>query len=344
MKNKDARALPAEAQEDMRIKAVRAVRDGMSKAEAARIFGVSRQAIHNWMNQYEEGGHWALKAQRRGRPVGPRRLKALQAAQVVRSIEERCPDQLHLPFYLWTRQAVAGLIRRKFGVELSVWTVGRYLKRWGLTPQKPIRRAFEQNEVEVKRWLEEEYPVIRRRAQREKAEIHWGDEMGVRSDHSAGRSYGRRGQTPVIPGTGKRFGCNMISTVTNRGKLCFMVFVERFVTKVFMKFLHRLVRQIGRKVFLIVDGHPVHKSATVQKWLAQNTDCIKMFLLPTYSPELNPDELLNQDVKSNAVGRRRARNRDDLIANVRGYLRSTQRQPQIVRNYFQKPEVLYAAS
>jgi transposase len=344
MKSKDARTLPAEAQEDLRIKAVKAVCEGMSKSEASRTFGVSRQAIHNWMDRYENDGHWALKAKRRGRPPGPRRLKPLQAAQVVRTIEERCPDQLHLPFYLWTRQAVSDLIRRKFGVEMSVWTVGRYLKRWGLTPQKPIRRAFERDEAAVKRWLEEEYPAIHRRAQREKAEIHWGDEMGVRSDHAAGRSYGRRGQTPVIPGTGKRFGCNMISTITNRGKLCFMVFRERFATKVFMDFLRRLVRQTRQKVFLIVDSHPVHKGSAIQQWIAKNADCIEMFLLPTYSPELNPDELLNNDVKSNAVGRRRAKNREDLIANVRGYLKSTQRQPQIVRNYFQKPEVRYAAS
>ena len=167
--------------------------------------------------------------------------------------------------------------------------------------------------------------------------------MGLRSDHAAGRSYGRRGQTPVIPATGQRFGCNMISTITNRGSLCFMVFRCRFTTPVFLDFLRRLVRQARHKLFLIVDSHPVHKAAKVQSWLARNAKRLRMFLLPTYSPELNPDELLNHDVKSNAVGRRRAQNQKDLIANVRGYLRSTQRQPNIVQNYFQKPEVKYAA-
>lgn len=335
--------MPAEAQEDLRIKAVNAVRLGMSRVEAARTFGVSRQAIRNWLSRYAQGGARGLRARRRGRPPEPGRLKPLQAAQVVRTITERCPDQLHLPFYLWTREAVADLIRRKFGIVLSVWTVGRYLKRWGFTPQKPIRRAFERDPAAVQRWLEEEYPAIRRRAARKKAEIHWGDEMGVRSDHAAGRSYGRRGETPVVPGTGQRFGCNMISTVTNLGRLYFMVFRERFTAPVFIRFLRRLVRQSKRPVFLIVDGHPAHKAAAVQRWLAGHADRIEMFLLPSYSPELNPDELLNQDVKTNAVGRRRARNQADLIMNVRGYLRGTQCQPHIVRSYFQKPEVRYAA-
>lgn len=343
MKSKDARSLPSESQEDLRIKAVNAVRGGMTQVEAAKTFGVSRQAIRNWLDRYEDGGAAGLKARRRGRPAGPIRLKPLQAAQVVRAIEERCPDQLHLPFYLWTRAAVGDLIRRKFGIDLSVWTVGRYLKRWGFTPQKPVRRAFERDDEQVRRWLEDEYPAIHQQAKREKAEIHWGDEMGLRSDHAAGRSYGRRGQTPVIPGTGKRFGCNMISTVTNRGSLCFMVFRSRFTTPVFLDFLRRMVRQAGHKIFLIVDSHPVHKAAKVQSWLDQNAERLRMFLLPTYSPELNPDELLNHDVKSNAVGRRRARNQKELIANVRGYLRSTQRRPDTVRNYFQKPEVKYAA-
>jgi transposase len=343
MKSKDARSLPSESQEDLRIKTVNAVCDGMTQVKAAKTFGVSRQAIRNWLDCYQESGLSGLRARRRGRPPLPSLLKPLQAAQVVRTIEDRCPDQLHLPFYLWTREAVGDLIRRKFGVEMSVWTVGRYLKRWGFTPQKPMRRAFEQDDEQVRRWLKEEYPAIHQQAKREKAEIHWGDEMGLRSDHAAGRSYGRRGQTPVIPGTGKRFGCNMISTITNRGSLCFMVFCCRFTTPVFLDFLRRLVRQASHKVFLIVDSHPVHKAAKVQTWLAQNVGRLRMFLLPTYSPELNPDELLNQDVKSNAVGRRRARDQKDLIANVRGYLRSTQRQPQIVRNYFLKPEVQYAA-
>ena len=220
--------------------------------------------------------------------------------------------------------------------------MGRYLLRWGFTPQKPVRRAYEQNPEAVKSWLEQEYPTLQKQAKEENALIYWGDEMGLRSDHATGRTYGRCGQTPIIPGTGQRFGCNMISAINNRGHLNFMVFKSRFDNHVFLGFIKRMVRQIKRKVFLIVDGHPVHHSTNVKKWIDAHIDQIRLFFLPGYSPELNPDEMLNHDVKSNALGRRRAKNQPELIANTRGYLRSRQRQPRIVKNYFQEEHVCYA--
>jgi transposase len=314
----------------------------MSQVEAVRVFGVGRTSIHNWLDAYRTGGQSALKAHRRG-PKPHSRFAGHQAATIVRMIEDRCPDQLHLPFALWTREAVGQLIDRRFGIHLSVWTVGRYLQHWGFTPQKPLRRAYEQNPAAVRHWLETEYPAIRRRAKAEQAEIHWGDEMGMRSDHQVGTSYGRRGRTPTIPGTGQRFGCNMISAITNRGRLVFMVFKCRFTTPVFVTFLKRLVRHLGRKVFLIVDGHPVHRAAAVKRWLAEHAGQVRVFHLPGYSPKLNPDELLNQDVKSNAVGRQRPQNRQEMVATVRAYLHSTRRRPDIVQNYFLQEDVRYAA-
>lgn len=235
------------------------------------------------------------------------------------------------------------LIEDRVGIRLSVWTVGRYLAQWGFTPQKPARRAFERDPERVRQWLYEEYPAIRLRAKREGAEIYWGDEMGVRSDHVAGRSYGRRGQTPIILGTGQRFGCNMISAITNWGRLNFMVFRERFKDRVFLKFLKRMVRQVPRKVFLIVDGHPVHRAVRVTRWVSAHAKSIELFRLPSYSPDLNPDEMLNQDVKSNAVGRRRAGSPPELLSAVRGFLRGRQRQPDVVSRYFHKDSVRYAA-
>jgi transposase len=314
----------------------------MSQVDAVAAFQVSRASIHNWLRAVEQGGPAALKARKRG-PKPHSRLEGHQAATVVRLIEDRCPDQLHLPFALWTREAVQQLIAQRCGIALSVWTVGRYLAKWGFTPQKPLRRAYEQDPAAVKRWLEERYPAIRRQAKAEKAEIHWGDEMGMRSDHQTGTSYGRRGRTPTIPGTGQRFGCNMISAITNRGHLLFMVFQQRFTSAVFLTFLRRLVRQVEHKAFLIVDGHPAHRSAVVKRWLAGQIARLRVFYLPWYSPKLNPDELLNQDVKSNAVGRRRPTDQREMLANVRAYLRSTQRQPRIVRNFFHEESVRYAA-
>jgi len=342
MKTQDFRALAPQAQEDMRRKAVKAVLAGRTRIEVAEVFGVTREAVGGWIQKHQIGGVSALRAKPRGRPKGGS-LTARQTRQVVRWITDRYPDQLKLPFYLWTREAVAMLIKRKFGVCLSTWTVGRYLAAWGFTPQKPVRRAFEQNRKQVRQWLKKEYPGIRRRAKAEGAVIFWGDEMGLRSDHATGRTFSRRGQTPVIPGTGQRFGCNMISAITNRGRLHFMVFKERFRVNVFLQFLKRLLKNHRRRIVLILDGHPVHRARKVTRWTAANRKRIRIFFLPGYSPELNPDEMLNQDVKSNAVGRKRAGTQEELISTVRGYLKSRQRQPHVVKNYFKEEHVRYAA-
>jgi len=296
------------------------------------------------MRKYREGGEKALCAGRKGRPRTGGRLKGWQAATICTLIRDRHPEQLKLPFVLWTAGAVRQLICRRFQIRYSVRTVQRYLKAWGFTPQKPRRRAWEQDDAAVQRWLRDEYPAIRKEARRQKARIYWADEMGVRSDHQAGRSYGLRGHTPVVPGTGQRFGCNMISAITNRGDLSFMVFKRRFVTDVFIQFLRRIVKQAGRRVFLIIDNHPVHRSRKVQRWLAAHADTIRVFYLPGYSPELNPDEMLNNDVKANAVGRRRPHNQEQLMQNVRGYLRRRKNKPQVVKRYFHAESVRYAAA
>jgi len=342
VKPQDARSLSIDAQEALRKRVVGAVLKGLTQSDAARHFDLARPTVGKWMGLYRKGGWAALAAGKKGRPKGSARLLPWQAAQTVRSITDKTPDQLKLPFVLWTRLAVAQSIAERFGVVASLSTVGRWLKKWGLTPQKPARRAWEQNPKEVERWLKVEYPRVLAEAKRDKAEIHWGDEMGLRSDHQAGTTYGRRGVTPVVPGTGQRWRANMISTVTGRGTLRFMVFKRRYTAAVFTAFLARLARDAGRKVYLIVDGHPVHKSRQVNRWLVAHADQIRMFLLPAYSPDLNPDAFLNHDVKQNAVGRRRAASQDDMIANVRGYLRSTQKRPRIVKNYFHAPSVRYA--
>lgn len=310
--------------------------------EAAQIFGVTRQAVGKWVKKYREGGARALRARKRGRP-SKSSLLPWQAAQIAKAVVYRYPEQLKLPFYLWTREAVAELIERKFEIRLSRWTVGRYLAQWGFTPQKPMRKAFEQDPEQVRRWLEQKYPEIRKMAKLKKAEIYWGDEMGLRSDHACGRSYGRRGETPVIPGTGQRFGCNMVSAITNRGRLYFMIFKRRFRAEVLIEFLRRLVRQVPRYIFLIIDQHPVHVAAKVKKWFKKNEKRIQVFYLPSYSPDLNPDEKLNQDVKTNAVGRRRPHDQNQMMHNVRSYLYGRQRKPHVVKKYFEADSVRYAA-
>jgi transposase len=342
MISQDFRSLTPQAQETIRLKAMAALKEGRSKAEVARLFGVSRQAVHTWVDREQVAGPEGLRARRRGRPAGCQ-LSAKAERKLCGLISDHCPDQLKLPFYLWTREAVVHLVARQCGVRVSVWTAGRWLARWGFTPQKPTRRAFEQDPQAVRSWLARKYPAIRALARREKAVIFWGDEMGMRADHAAGRSFSPRGKTPVILGTGQRFRCNMISAITNRGHLQFMVFKERFTTAVFLIFLRRLLRQNRQKIFLILDGHPVHIAKATGRWFKEHQAAMRVYFLPGYSPELNPDEYLNQDVKTNAVGRTRPLDRKELIGNVRAYLRSTQAHRSSVKRYFHEKHVRYAS-
>lgn len=342
---KDARSIDQSAQEALRIKAVRFLQNGKTQIEAAEVFGVTRQAVGKWWSSHQEGGMVALRMKSR-RPKSADEggvLKGWQCASIVRTIIRKTPDQLKFGFMLWTREAVAQLIWHRYKARLSKWTVGRMLKKWGMSPQKPVKRAYEQQPEAVKAWLDKEYPKIARKAALDKAEIHWGDEMGVRSDDQIGRTYGKVGQTPVVETPGRRFSCQMISTITNRGVLRFMIFDCRFNAAIFILFLKRLLKTVKWKVYLIVDGHPVHKSKRVKKWIEENKDRICVFSLPAYSPELNPDELLNQDVKTNAVRKKRAVDKVELKKNLVGYLRGRQKRPLLVRRYFNNKHVRYAA-
>ena len=200
---------------------------------------------------------------------------------VRRVIREQNPDRLRLPGFLWTRALVCELIERRFGIRIAEKTAGRYLRAWGFSPQKPARRALEQNPEAVARWLEEHYPELERRAYRERALILWADEMGLRSDHSAGRSWAPVGQTPLVAGTGQRFGANVISAISNKGRLQFSVFKARFTAAVLIDFLTRLLRQAdGQKIILILDGHPVHRANKVRAWVAAHADQIELQFLP----------------------------------------------------------------
>ncbi len=339
--SKDFRSVRPEAQEAIRIRAVAAVKAGMMKSKAAEVFGVSRRAISSWLRADREGGEEGLKAKPRGRPRGGGKLKPWQCATIVNLITDRHPDQLKLPFYLWTRQAVGQLIEQRFGIRYSIHQVGRYLKQWGFTAQKPGRKAFEQCPQEVKHWVEQEYPAIQQMAKAEHAEIQWCDEMGVRSDAAIARCFSPRGQTPIVRVPGRRFGCSMISSISNRGTLRFMVFTERFTARVMIRFLKRLLKQMTGNVFLVADGHPVHRSSAVKKFVAEKKDRIQLFHLPAYSPELNPDEMLNQDVKTNAVRRKPPTSQDCMVGNIRSYLHSRQHKPDLVKRYFLAPSVRY---
>ena len=276
MKTNDFRSLSPRMQKDLRCEAVEAVLKGDTHQNVAELFGVTRQSVGTWVKQYRHHGVQALKSRRRGRRPGTR-LQPWQAAQVVKTIINRHPEQLKMPFYLWTRAAVALLIKNRFGIEVSLWTIGRYLTRWGFTPQKLVLNP---NSPMLRQWLEEDYPNIKNQAKRQKALIYWGKEIELGSDNTAVRTFGGPGCIPVVTGTDRLCGCNMIAAITNRGQLGFSIFKERFSAEVFLSFLRRLIRQAQRKVFLIVDRHPVHHSIKIKKWLKDNKRYINLFFIP----------------------------------------------------------------
>ena len=339
----DARTLEPSALHLLRRQVVQAVRGGMSQTDAAHTFRASLRAVSTWRRLDREGGLRALTLKRRGRRPGEGRLNAKRARRIRSLIVGELPDQLKRPFYLWTRAAVASLIAREYGIEVSLVTVGRYLRAWGLSPQKPVRRAYERNDAAIARWLKQEYPAIARQAKRERAVIYWGDEMGLRSDHVTGTSYAPVGRTPIVRATGQRFGCKMISAITNKGALAFMVFQSKFKASVFVTFLQRLLKQVIGTIYLIVDGHPVHKSGKVTPFAATHSARLRLIRMPDYCPELNPDELLNQDVKTNGLGKSRPTHRPELMATVRSHLYQRQKQPPVITNLFREPHVRYAA-
>jgi len=342
MDRRDARRLNLSVQEELRKAAVIAVEEeGLTQREASKIFGLSRAAITKWIPLYREGGIQALDTKPQGRPTGWARLQEKQAKEVQSLVINCCPEQLDLPYSLWTRDAIRQVIEEKFQIYYSRSSMGNFLRKWGFTSQKPSKKAIEQNPIKVSHWMKTKYPEIVKRAAKEKVEIHWGDEMGLRSDHQTGTTYGLKGKTPIVIKSAKLFSCSMISSISLQGTLRFMVYHGSFTAEVFLKFLQRQIRQANKKIFFILDNHPVHHAKKVQKWILKHQDKIEFFFLPPYSPQMNPDEMLNQDVKANVIRHKRPRNQKELKDFLRSYLRRIQKLPKKVQHYFEKKELEY---
>ncbi len=344
MKKRDARKLSSEAQQELRHRAVAMKLDGHTYQSISRDLQVSITAIQNWMKLYREGGWGNLVLLRRGRPKGSNRtLTKRQETAIQKTIIDKTPDQLKMPFALWNRPAIRELIEKRYGVLLPIRTLGEYLKRWGFTPQRPKRCAYEQQPEAVQQWLDTTYPAIKKRAKREKAEILWGDETGFSNQSAVGRGYAPKGVTPVARGLAQRITTSMISTVNNRGTLRFMVYKGSLKTDTFLTFLKRLIKGAKTKIFLVVDNLRVHKAVRVKRWVSENAERIELFYLPSYSPELNPDEYLNNTVKSQMRNKPPAASRGELEGRLRSCMRSNQQRPVLVRSLFKQKQVRYAA-
>lgn len=341
MREQDARKLDHKTLEAIRIRAVQQVQNGESPELVIRTLGFSRACIYNWLAAYRSGGWDALKA---GRISGrPRKLKGSALSWIYKTVTSKNPLQLKFPFALWTRSMIRTLIWRRYRVSLSLASVGRLLAQLGLTCQKPLAKAIGQNEGLVKEWVARVYPEIREKARQERAEIYFGDESGVRSDFHAGTTWAPRGQTPVVAKTGRRCSLNMISAVSPRGVLRFMVSRKRIGAELFVEFLRRLTHGSKRPVFLIVDGHPAHRAKVVEKRVEKQNGALRLFYLPPYSPELNPDEYVWNDVKNNGVARAGVRDERGLRRAVESRLRYLQKNPEHVMRFFQSETTNYAA-
>ena len=274
-------------------------------------------------------------------PGRPPTLSGPQLRRVYELVVGSDPRQLRFPFALWTREMVQELIAREFGVALSRSSVGRLLRRLGLSPQRPLFRAYQQDPEAVAGWKREAYPLIRAEAEAVGAAIYFADEASVRSDFHAGTTWAPRGQTPLVRTTGARFSVNLISAVTPQGKLRFSVVDGTLTAPRFIEFCRRLLHDAQAPVFLIVDGHPVHRSKAVKTFVASTEGALRLFYLPSYSPELNPDEWVWKNVKHDRVGRIGVAGPDDLKAKAVAALRRLQRLPQLVRGFFRDPNLSY---
>lgn len=346
MNKPDARSISPEAQREKRIIALNMRERGDTFASISQAVGVHARTVQHWVSTAQaEGQAAAISGKPRGHAVGLHRDLSPEQESLIQSlIVDHMPDQLKLAYALWTRKAVAELIAEQTGIEMPVRTVGLYLQRWGFTPQRPVKRAYEQRAPQVQAWLDETYPLIQKRAKAEDATIYWGDETGVTSRCQHGRSYAPKGQTPVVALTAKRFGVNMISALTNRGELQFMIYRDTFTAERCIEFLERLIKSnAGRKTFLILDNLRVHHAQQVKDWVAEHSEVIALFFLPAYSPELNPDEYLNGDLKNRIADQPQSRDRDALETKVRGIMDDLASKPEHIRSYFRHPKILYAA-
>ena len=336
----DGRRLDHKTREEIRTRAVQRVEAGESPEVVVKALGFHRSCIYEWIAKYREGGIDALRTKKiTGRP---KKINGAQIRRIYNIVTMKDPRQLKFEFALWSRSMVRQLIRSEFGIKISDVSVGRLLRKLGLSPQRPLRRAYQQDKDRVEAWLQDEYPKIRAMARRKGATIYFADEASIRSDSHSGTTWAPKGKTPVIESTGARFSLNLISAISARGLMRFMTIDGRLNSDKFIEFLKRLLFNAEGPIFMIVDGHPVHRSGKVKNYVNSTEGKLRLFFLPPYSPELNPDELVWNHVKNHRIGKQSIKGPDDLKVKVLRCLRSLQRLPNKIKGFFREPHVRYA--
>lgn len=341
----DARVLSDEVLESLRLRVLHGCELGWCETDLAQLFGLARETVCRWWSAYRAGGVDALPQERTGRPIGSgRTLDDALAARIQAKIQGHCPADWGIASPLWTRRAVRDLIRIECAIDMPIRTVGEYLKRWGYTPKKPRRKAKGQDPEQLREWLENIYPAIADAAKEEGGEIHWCDEKGVGANEFCGRGYAPIGKTPEIEVAAHPCQMNVVSTITNEGKVRFMTYRSTMTAAVFILFLKRLLSGAHKKIFLIVDQLPVHTSAAVEQWLQGREEHIEMFYLPPRFPERNPDEYLNNDIHHGVNAANLPNTQSELRDNVQRFLHSLAKLPEHVANYFKNAYINYAAA
>jgi transposase len=344
MEKEDFRTVDDAIRSSYRKKAITLIKKGTKKGVVAQMFGVDKNTVTNWWKNYQNFGVSSFQSKKKGvKSEDKKLLSAAQEKSVQMMIIDKMPDQLKLDYGLWTRKAVKELVFREFEVDLAINTMGDYLRRWGFTPQKPKKKAYEQCSKKVEKWLKDDYPAIVERAKKEHAEIQWGDETGVRNSCQHGRSYAPKGKTPTKQSMSKRFSLNMISTVNNQGKVQFMIYSENMNSDRLIQFMGQLIENSSKKVFLILDNLRVHHSNLVKEWIEENKEKIELFFLPAYSPEKNPDEYLNCDLKQGLSDKPAPKNQEKLKENLENHMNMLVENPNRVKKYFNHKDIQYAA-
>ena len=338
----NAKTASPEEQFQLRKSIVRLHQQGKKPAEIVMLLDVSRRHVDSTIQKYREQGFEGIKQRVRGRKQGEQRnLTPGQEKEVRNAIIDKCPEQLKLKGCMWTRNNIAELVKRLYGIKMPLSTLGYYLERWGFSVQRPTKRAYKQSPEQVAKWLNEDYPEIKARAAAENAEIFWGDETGVQNTADYLRGYAPIGQTPIIQVQAQKFKANMISAISNRGKVRFMIY-EKMTPDKLIEFMRRLVNDTNRKVFLILDNLRIHHSKKVKAWLDKHCSEIEVFFLPPYTPEYNPDEFLNSDLKRNIGNRAMPLSVNDIVKNVRSYMKTLQCNARKVMSFFKASSVRYA--
>ena len=345
MEKRDARKLKISAQQELRERGVKMREQGMGYKEIGQILDVHHTTVSTWYAKYKRDGKDGIKIKTRGRKEGDKKtLNPSQEAQIIKRLIDTTPKQLKFKYVLWTREAVRKLIKYEFGEDMPISTVGKYLQRWEFTSQVPIKRAYERNDKAVQTWLKDTYPAIEKQSKEENAEIQWADETACVSLPSIIKGYAPKGKTPVMEHTAKRFKINMISSITNRGKLRFMVYEQNMDANLFITFLERLIASSDKKIYLILDNLRIHHAKLVKAWVEEHQKDIALFYLPAYSPDLNPDEYLNNDFKRNVNAKHIPINKKELAKNTEDFMTKLSQDSQRISNYFKHEKIAYAAA